>query len=95
MANDRLYLICRVCRAQQRRPDEYARYLAKYYPSTGYYTCYGAGSNPRPDDYVAKLDRFLDAHHICSLETDGMNWAVGYEADVPYAPPPDAPVPQA
>lgn len=64
MANNRMYLICVPCQAtslnadDDRAPD-FTFYVAKYYPSTGWYS-------PRAH-LDEDLDAFFDAHQHGSL----------------------------
>lgn len=59
MANNRMYMTCPVC------GDDQALFLAKYYPSEGWYV---------NDDYnlTKSLNKFMDTHKACSDEQGTM-----------------------
>lgn len=75
MANNRLYLGCKYCMAHRQPEKDEALaqpklYIAKYYPSEGWYT-------PIEDGYWDQMEKFLQLHtHYID---NGEWWEIGYE----------------
>lgn len=67
MANNRAYLRCKLCPDEAQEPRFY---LAKYYPSTGWYTQTRAADDLDPrsiqmrtkEEFTLELDRWFDRH---------------------------------
>ncbi len=62
MANNRMYLKCHLCNEQF--------YLAKYYPSTGWYINMADGDPqssklPTPQEWLTQFIKFMDEHSPC------------------------------
>lgn len=57
MANNRFYLVCKRCIMEGK--EDHLYFLAKYYPSNGWYTNF---PEERKQDFKDELDAFLDKH---------------------------------
>jgi hypothetical protein len=74
MANNRMVIVCKKCNK--------ARYLAKWYPSTGWY----AAGEPEPDpryavEYIKLLDTFLGKHdHSTDSHRSEESFEIRYES---------------
>lgn len=79
MANNRMYLRCPVC------PDSKPVMLAKYYPSTGWYTfpeCFDLSQC-----FSGKVDDFFELHRHDSQWGSGFLLEFEIEPDFPTDPP--------
>ena len=64
MANNRVYLVCDICGADEGTSfTDCAFYFAKYYPSSGWYTS-GQGSREDGATFSEQLDTWLDMHKL-------------------------------
>ena len=65
MANNRLYLYCKICKEKELPDSEVKIMIAKYYPSTGWYLW-----SHENESSSERIDAFFEKHrHVTLLGT--------------------------
>lgn len=74
MANDRMYMVCVKCFAEEGASfKDCSLFMVKYYPSTGW------GMNDNPETLGVDLEAFFNKHHHAAM--DGNYLRLFYESD--------------